>query len=467
MTEVCFSAAKPVWPVGREWEKNLTAVFRAVFPKPDESVMFRVTASSLYRFYVNGQFAGYGPARGPHGYFRVDEWDITRYLQQGENLIITEVAGYNVNSYYLTDQAAFLQAEVVSGSDIIAATSAGVTGKEFTCHIPGERLQRVQRYSFQRPFVEAYRLEQDSRSRWLCSDTSLIHTPCAETAAKNLIPRGVDYPHFDKLYPEAVVAEGTAVQGELPENLWKDRSLTNIGQTLKGYREEELELHLSDEMQAMRYHFDNREKVAAGLEYKAAYQPGTFRIYEFDHNSTGFVGLEIHCMSKVRLLLLFDEILREGDVDFKRLGCVNAVSWELEAGEYGLESFEPYTLRYLKVLVLEENAQVEGVYLREYANPSCGRAAFTSDSLPLNAIYDAALESFRQNAVDIYMDCPSRERAGWLCDSFFTSRVEYLLTGKTAIEKNFLENFMLPERFEYLPEGMLPMCYPACTSPHI
>jgi len=59
------------------------------------------------------------------------------------------------------------------------------------------------------------------------------------------------------------------------------------------------------------------------------------------------------------------------------------------------------------------------------------------------------------------MDCPSRERAGWLCDSFFTARVAYDLCGDTTIERNFFENFLLPERFEHLPAGMLPMCYPA------
>ena len=29
------------------------------------------------------------------------------------------------------------------------------------------------------------------------------------------------------------------------------------------------------------------------------------------------------------------------------------------------------------------------------------------------------------------------------------------------MERNFLENFLLPEDFDNIPEGMLPMCYPA------
>jgi alpha-L-rhamnosidase len=59
------------------------------------------------------------------------------------------------------------------------------------------------------------------------------------------------------------------------------------------------------------------------------------------------------------------------------------------------------------------------------------------------------------------MDCPSRERAGWLCDSYFASIMEREFTGKSAVTHNFLENYALPEKFDFIPEGMIPMCYPA------
>jgi len=59
------------------------------------------------------------------------------------------------------------------------------------------------------------------------------------------------------------------------------------------------------------------------------------------------------------------------------------------------------------------------------------------------------------------MDCPHRERAGWLCDSFFTARTAYDLSGQTLIEHNFIENYHLYDRPGELPKGMLPMCYPS------
>ena len=36
-----------------------------------------------------------------------------------------------------------------------------------------------------------------------------------------------------------------------------------------------------------------------------------------------------------------------------------------------------------------------------------------------------------------------------------------LFTGELDSESLFLENFALPEKFDFLPEGMFAMCYPA------
>jgi len=77
-------------------------------------------------------------------------------------------------------------------------------------------------------------------------------------------------------------------------------------------------------------------------------------------------------------------------------------------------------------------------------------------------IFNAAVETFRQNAVDIFMDCPLRERAGWLCDSFFMGRAEKIFTGDNKIEKHFLTNYLLEDYFgPDVKKGMVAMCYPA------
>lgn len=457
--KVEFALAKPVWPKGREREMNLMVGFRTAFEQGEqEGVCLRIAASTLYRFFVNGRFVGYGPARGPHGYYRVDEWDLRDNLVSGENIVAIEVVGHNVNSYYVLDQPSFLQAEIIAGDEVLAATSG--TRNTFDAYILNEKVQKMQRYSFQRAFVEAYRF-WPGFDKWR-SDGACDREPvlCAEVGDKALIPRGVPVPTFDVRYPIEHVFNGSFGKKEYVKSYWKDRSLVNISSIFKGFKEDELEMVLSNELQE----FETTSCVDVNETWlpnsKVSLEAGTYAILDFGVNLSGFIGVTIKCTEDTRLIFVFDEVLSGKDVDFKRLGCVNAISCEMPAGTYGFESFEPYAFKYLKIMVLKGKCEVSDVYLREFANSSV-TARFECSDVRLNRIFEAGVETFKQNSVDVFTDCPSRERAGWLCDSFFTARVEYDLTGDLQIERNFFENFLLPEEFPHLPAGMLPMCYPS------
>jgi len=457
-SEASFESARPIWPTGRETEKNLFVGFRVVFDSSQQSPVLRIAASSLYRVYLNGHFVGHGPARGPHGYYRVDEWPLRPFLAQ-KNTLAIEVAGYNVNSYYLLDQPAFLQAEVVAGGTVLASTAG--KGANFEATILKHRVQKVQRYSFQRPFIEYYRMKTGDDRWWEGSPAESARTSCSILPERKLLIRRVAYPRFEQRQPVQIISQGQLQRDVPARQLWKDRSLVNIGPQLKGYPEKELEVIPSIELQKI--------QSTSATKLNEPYQPGkaielgenAFAILDLGTNLTGFVGASVECSKPTKLYVTFDEILMKDDVDSKRLGCVNAIGYELQAGVYRLESFEPYTLRYFKLNVLDGACQVRGAYLREYANSETGEAAFSCSDPRLNRIFQAARQTFRQNAIDIFMDCPSRERAGWLCDSFFTSRVAFDLCGNTTIEKNFFENYLLPSSFAHLPDGMLPMCYPA------
>ena len=145
-----FDSAKPIWPKGRETEKNLFVGFRASFKTPaQERVILRATGATLYRVFLNGHFLGEGPARGPHGFYRVDEWELTAKLQPGVNVVAFEVAGYNVNSYYLLDQPSFLQAEIVADGKVLASTDGH--GAPFTPRFSKSGCRRFSAIAFSAP----------------------------------------------------------------------------------------------------------------------------------------------------------------------------------------------------------------------------------------------------------------------------------------------------------------------------
>ncbi|MFB9276004.1 hypothetical protein [Cohnella cellulosilytica] len=461
-SSVSFAAARPVWPAGREREMNLTVGFRAVVGAAGgKRARLRLAASTLYRCYVNGRFVAHGPARGPHGYYRVDEWDLSGLLTEPLNVVAIEVNGANINSYYTLDQPSFLQAEVVVGEEIAAMTSAAGGAAAFEARILPQRVQRIQRYMYQRTFAEYYRMDAGAQRWRLAADKTEEVAACAETEPKRLLERGVNPSRFELRIPVRLLSEGR-MQRNASAKRRRLGALLEIGQELRGYPEDELEVGMSDELQA----WEAAERRETGVPYEAdrpiGLTGGEYRTFDMGLNLTGFPGVRASCAERTKLVLLFDEILApNGEPDPLRSGSVNAIVYELEPGEYELESMEPYTFRYLTLAAFEGAVRIEGTGLRELGNPDVDDAIFRSASRELNVIFEAARETFKQNVTDIYMDCPSRERAGWLCDSYFTARVEYWLTGEAAVERNFIENFRLPDSFPGVEEGMLPMCYPA------
>ncbi|MDR1676178.1 MAG: hypothetical protein LBR86_06905 [Tannerella sp.] len=452
--------AVPLWAAGREKEMNLNLGFRGVFQaKSGQEVKLKVTASTLYRVFVNGEFVGSGPARAAHGYFRVDEYSAGKWVKEGENIVAVEVAGYNVNTYYTLDQPSFLLAEVTVDGKVALATGKN---RDFDVFQLKERVQKVERYSFQRPFTEYYRMKE-GYDRWRTSAGEPVgKLKTAVFPPVKLLPRHVLLPGFGLIDPVSVYAAGTVTKIR-PEKYHKDRSLQEIGDIFKGYLEAELEATPSQEMQEIvteSREIINRSPLISGA---LPLKKNGFYTFDFGLNCSGFIGAHVYCSAPSRLIFHFDEMLTGGDVKTKQrqADINNQIVYELEPGAYRFETLESYTFRYLKVIALEGDCRIEKLYVREFAYPENPNATFSSSNFKLNAIYAAAKQTARQNAVDIFMDCPSRERAGWLCDSYFAAIMEKEFTGYSAVARNFYENYALPDRFRYLPDGMIPMCYPA------
>ncbi|MGH9327411.1 MAG: hypothetical protein ACRD2B_12110 [Terriglobia bacterium] len=460
ISQPSFELAKPIWPKGRETEMNLFVGFRAVFGSaPARPVIVRIAGASIYRLFVNGEFRGYGPARGPLGFFRVDEWEITPHLSATDNVVAIEVAGYNINSYYIMNQPSFLMAEITAGKQVLAAT--GDRSKPFEAQILTQRVQKVERYSFQRTFTEVYRLHSGVDEWRSNPDHSFSAGPCSVLAERQLIPRHVAYPQFELRQPERHIMQGELRTDVHVKKLWKPRFMANIGPELLGFTEKQLTAIPSFEMQ----HVANTNITHLQEPYlwqtPLPLSRKRFHMLDFGTDLSGFIGAYIIAHASTRLYVTFDETLIHDDVDFKRDSTVNIIAYELEPGTYDVESIEPYTFRFLKFLALEGDCEISGIYLREYVNPNVWAAHFSCSDPEVNLLFEAGRQTFRQNAVDLFTDCPSREHAGWLCDSYFTPRAEHHLSGNSAVEDAFVENFLLPNTFAHIPEGMLPMCYPA------
>ena len=461
---IAFRSALPIWPHGREKEMNLFVGFRAAFePPPGKHVYLRMAGSTFYRVYLNGKFHAWGPARGPEGHFRVDLWDIAPLLEKGRNYVSVEVAGYNVNSFYVLNQASFLQAEVATDSEVLAST--GGAGQPFEAKILPQRVRKVQRYTFQRTFSEVYHMDTQS-DRWReRPDAPFEPVTCAVSVPRKLIARGVPYPDYVKRQPELIAVEGAFNWGaKAPKSLAADPSIPSaarIGPNLLGYPESELTEIPYLELQKTESTVKHRIDTPYVCDQPMRLGAGQFKTLDFGTDLPGYFGAHVVVHAPAKLYFTFDETLVDGDVDFKRLMCVNIVAYTLAPGEYNLETFEPYGLRFLKMMVLTGKCEVDHVYLREYAASDIWTAHFGCSEEGLNELFAAGRECYRGNAIDTFQDNPTRERAGWLCDPVFSASASPLLSGHTKVERNLFENYLLPDHFPDIPDGMLPMCYPS------
>ena len=434
-SESPFLAAHPVWPLNRATIMNDFVLFKATFEADGKShVSLRVTGSTLYRIRLNGVFVAAGPARAPKGIFRVDELPLK--IVSGQNTLEIEVSGANINSYYYMDQPSFLQAEICLDGQPIAWTGNNFTAYDLTT----ERVCKCPRFSYQRLFTEIYHVHP--------TRTGLAALPLEEQPSVQYLPRLVPQPEcaIDSSY-QVVKLLRRRYDPSVP--ITNSRFLDRVGENgFKGFRKEEMEFNSYAELH--RYVRDDNGPIETTL-------------YEGRINNTGFLRATVRCTVPGRFVAMFSELEEpEGGVNPLRLTCVNAIFWELlEPGIYELEAFEANTFKFVETFMASGQAEVLDVSLREFKSPLASNYQFNCDDKELTAIFEAGRESLAANAVDCFTDCPSRERAGWLSDSFFIARASALLTQGTLLERFVLENFAFAPQSEELPQGVIPMCYPS------
>ncbi|MBR3767027.1 MAG: family 78 glycoside hydrolase catalytic domain [Clostridia bacterium] len=450
-----FKEAVPVWEKNKEYEKNHSLIFRAVIDG-NEEIKLSIASHARYQIFVDGVFYAAGPARAGHDFYRVSEYTLKNELSDKKTVISIIAAGYNINSFYLLDKPSFLCAEIERNGEILYSTG----NKEFETAKYSSRIRKTPRYSFQRPFTECYIYDAYYDLFMKDPDTKLKSLELQRTEDKNFIERNVPYCLYTERKVKEIISKGILIPDK-DRRYFKDRSLTGIDEELKGFPEKELDASPVNELYAYKTQIMETDKYA--ME-SVSLGINCCCIYDMGRNNTGYIRLSLTAEHDTVIYAVFNEILPDGICpDPGKDSCQNVIKWAIQGGRtYDIVSFEPYTFRYIQIISMYAPTLVTNVSLYEECYPETGIINLKKMPTPsLQKIYDAAVETFRQNATDIFMDCPSRERAGWLCDSFFTSRVERELTGESFVEHNFLENFLLPEKFDNIPDGMLPMCYPS------
>lgn len=447
-----FKSAEPIWITGKEREMNVYAVFQTEVPAFPE-LELHIAGTAFYRIYVNGKFLAFGPARTAKGYLREDVFLLKEYV--GEEAIcniVIEACGYYCKSISTVLQPSCIIAEVQKEGMVLA-----YSGRDFTGYLPWFRLQETDRMSIQRHFTEVW----DYRACKSLCDESYKAEVSVLSEAFTVLDRRAPYAAYEDIDLTEVQCYGTYEFDETrpyKATRWTWKVLPEDW----GYFDR-------DKMKYKPFEWVYRQKqtiLERGTSLPITLKKGEYAIFDFGRIEAGFINSALKALEESDIIIAFSELYEGDEFKYPTMSGHYVLEYLLAANNRReLLSFEPYTFRYVIVMVKEGSIQLDSFGVKTYIfDTNCVKSIACDNELQ-SGICQAAVRTFAHNAVDVYMDCPSRERAGWLCDSYFTAKAEWAMTGQTLVEDAFLENFRLFENDGSYFEGAIPDCYPSDARP--
>ena len=423
---------------------NVSFLFKIDFEK-EENMSFLLAGEIEYQVFLNGKLIHYGPAKSAHNYHRIDKIPLT-HIQEHNRLVII-LASYRAYNFDRVNMPPFIRYELKTKNRIIASSNL-----DSEAYLYEPRYQKVVRLSYQRAFSESYNDTFTNEIFRFGKSISLPRVELMENSYGQYLDRNVSYPRLNEV--KASLKEKDDVFKDETKKIYQDRYMYNEGSVI--FKVDEWEKDPNSIVSQLNYC-----KLSEINNHLYDYQSLAFTL---SHSETGFIHIRLKVLKACDLYVYFDEINLGKDIidfNFYRNTSHNIISYELKEGEYDLVSFQPYTAKYIRVSNLLGEVVIYDVSMILLENPYSYKLKYQFNDKKLKIIFDSARRTFAANAVDILTDCPSRERAGWLCDGYFTGRAEKLFTGKNLVERNFLENYALYRDHGDMEKDMLPMCYPA------
>ena len=435
--EKIFKKAVPVFPTSLFEERNVAVTFSVELSVPGD-YRLKFVGKEEYQIFCGDQLLGYGPAKSAHGYHLVDTYQIS-----APATLTFLVATYHTLNYDRVNEPPFFAFEIEKGEDVVAFSSLSTQVYRYQ-----PRIQKTPRFSLQRCFVEAYR-NPDLFEKGISRGDSLELSEVKY--GESFQYRTTSYPRFE-----------TSPMSLAKTNAFK------VNDPVERYPQYMYEVSLG-----IFYHdvldIDPGEEVSR-FELLPAFSPkqdlaeNESSLYRSSRCTSGFIELSLICEEQCEMFLVFDEVCQklseEPDINPFRMPCENYIYLSFEPGEHRFVSMQPYGLQFLRVFMVSGSAREIETSILPLENPDCNISLSCGDE-KIQTIFEAAKATFASNAVDILVDCPNRERAGWLADSLFTSEAERLFTGQNLCETQFLSNYANLASRPELPKQMLPMCYPA------
>ena len=437
--------------------ESVSGVSYRDFISKKTDISIAIAARSYYRLYVNGKLYANGPARTAKNYCRVD---VIHIEAEGCIHIAAEVAALDKPEKYCNDctlEPGLFIAEVTANGNVLSATGDD-SWRYFEILY---RKSLVEPMSHSRGIIESYDLDTSSYN-WLIGVGENRKVPQNTGYNITFLNRRAPYPTYQEIEMETLLRVNDVIAGEKAES----GLVTMISRYINAqwYAMLNPKDCFIDQLNAEKEaHFSGQLKQytdASTGKRMIDIMPGNFPAALFlgmGESELGFISFHIHIEEPCTLDLINSDHLNTG-------GTIKTNSYvtryALKKGSYQLTTFEPKLIRYLKMIFRTSGkVTISMPVILDYSYPDDRHNHFSCNDGELNMIYEASRKTLRLNTLDIFMDCPQRERGGWLCDSHFTAHGAWQMFGDLSVEKDFIENFMLTDPDQYR-NAFFPDVYP-------
>lgn len=430
-----FSKAKAVWkknPIN-EWNQFMGFHSKLEF-KEETEVTISIAARSFYRLYINGSFFAHGPARAAKGYCRVDRLCLSL---KGEVHIAVECVAENKPDDYCNDitmEPGMFICEIIDNRGKVITYTGGDLW--WVRELPYRR-EKTETLSHSRGILEYYDYSNDS-FRWRLGEVPYgecsFESPTVLELQVSYLDRRTRLPDYHKISISTILDEG----------LWqKDDDET-----------EPLLLKISEEVNPKWSEMISEENR---ILREVGSKPLPSKLFCIEKSEVGFLDFDIDVSDDCILdIICSDHLDRKGNIKINTY----VTRYKLKTGKYHITTFEPKLVKYVRFVYSSKgNVCISDLGVLDYSFPDERKYSFICSDGELNAIYEGARRTLRLSTLDIFMDCPQRERGGWLCDSYYSAMAMHHMLGDLQVEKDFLENYMLTDPQDY-DRGFFPDVYP-------
>jgi alpha-L-rhamnosidase len=434
--------------------------FRIVTPLP-ASAPLRISADGRYRLYVNGAYAGRGPARCEPLFQYYDEYDIAPLLRAGENVVAVLAHSYGRDmSWYELPRAdwarqlgcggIFVECDALTEVDSDARWRYAIA-EAWERETPGGSVG----------FVEVYdaRRAEDGWTRTGFDDAAWAQ---AVVLAAPGISIGNDVVPFPHMVPRDIPP--------LPEEQRDAVRVVSVVEITVADAGDMIAIAEAAPEPLSACAVERAEALlaadGAATEVRLAAGRAVSIVIDFGRDVSGYPRLELDGPSGATVDVSYCERLRDdGRAQVQRANVItsqNVHRYILRDGPQMWEKFEQAGFRYLQLTVGASAARPDAPVRIRHASvnfsayPAGDRGAFACSDAELTRIWEAGAYTLRLCMQDGFEDCPSREQRQWVGDAYVQSMVNYACFGDARLVAKAIRQAAQSQR----RDGMTQMATP-------